>query len=283
MSVLHELTESLGKSSWLDKPAKALAAVTEATVRRQPLFDLLNGSWLGHPVHPLMITGPLGAWMSAALLDLLGGDGNERAADTLVAAGVVTAVPTAATGMAQWADTYGSARRIGAAHAMANTVALGLQGASWAARARGNRRLGLQLSWGALAAVSVGGYLGGHLSYSEGVGVDSTAFVDGPGKWTSTGLASDDVAEGSLQVAEAGGVRLLVTRASGQLRAYDDRCTHAGGPLHEGEVVDGCIECPWHGSRFHLADGTVARTPATVPQPRYSVRVVDGVIEVRAA
>jgi nitrite reductase/ring-hydroxylating ferredoxin subunit len=58
-------------------------------------------------------------------------------------------------------------------------------------------------------------------------------------------------------------------------------CSHYGGPLDEGRVEDECVVCPWHGSRFRLADGSVARGPATSPQLSYDVRVVDGRVQLK--
>jgi nitrite reductase/ring-hydroxylating ferredoxin subunit len=71
-----------------------------------------------------------------------------------------------------------------------------------------------------------------------------------------------------------------VARVGGELYAMANRCSHRGGPLHEGELDDGCVTCPWHGSRFRLADGSVERGPAAYPQPSWRVRVQDGTIQV---
>jgi nitrite reductase/ring-hydroxylating ferredoxin subunit len=75
---------------------------------------------------------------------------------------------------------------------------------------------------------------------------------------------------------------VLLVRHSGQVHALADRCSHRGGPLHEGQLVDGCVQCPWHGSRFLLDDGTIARGPASRPQPAYETRVVEGRVQVRS-
>jgi uncharacterized membrane protein len=134
--------------------------------------DLLRGRWLGHPVHPLFVALPIGSWLNASLLDLVGGRRSAPAADLLVGFGVVAALPTAATGVADWSDTTGEARRVGLVHAAANVAALGLLTSSWVARRRGRRLRGVALALAGNAAISVGGYLGGHLAYRQGVGVD---------------------------------------------------------------------------------------------------------------
>lgn len=80
---------------------------------------------------------------------------------------------------------------------------------------------------------------------------------------------------------DAGGVAVLLVRESGEIRALSDRCTHRGGPLHEGNIEGGCVVCPWHGSRFRLTDGQVDRGPATRPQRMFDVRTVGDRVEIR--
>ena len=128
--------------------------------------------------------------------------------------------------------------------------------------------------------MAAGGHLGGHLSFVEGVGVNQTAFEKGPEEWTPT-VSEAELSEGQAVCAKAGDAQVLLVRDGDGIHALDDRCTHRGGPLHEGEVADGCVTCPWHGSRFRLADGSVERGPASSPQPLYETRVVDGKVEVR--
>jgi nitrite reductase/ring-hydroxylating ferredoxin subunit len=215
----------------------------------------------------------VGLLAAGNLLDALG---QRRAARSAVGAGLVTAVPTAVSGWSDWSDTEGHERRIGALHSSANTVGLLLHAASLARRPR---RGGAGLALLGSAVLGVGGWLGGHLAYALGVGVDTTAFQAGPTEWTDAG-ASADVSDAPAQV-EVGGVPLVLVRHDGRLHALADRCTHRGGPLSDGRLVDGCLECPWHLSRFDVTDGAVHRGPATRPQPVYEVREVAGRIEVR--
>jgi nitrite reductase/ring-hydroxylating ferredoxin subunit len=131
-----------------------------------------------------------------------------------------------------------------------------------------------------MGAVSAGGWLGGHLSYAEGVGVDNTVFEDYPGDWTPV-VSESELVEGEPHRAELDGVPVVVVRSGGQVYALAERCSHRGGPLSDGEVAGGCITCPWHGSRFRLEDGSVERGPAAYPQPALDVRVSGGMVEVR--
>jgi nitrite reductase/ring-hydroxylating ferredoxin subunit len=132
------------------------------------------------------------------------------------------------------------------------------------------------------AVVAATGYLGGHLSYSQGVGVDTTVFEHGPRDWTAV-ADEPDVPESEPIAVEVDGMTLLLVRRHGRLLALADRCTHRGGPLHEGDLEGDCITCPWHRSVFRLEDGHIVRGPATQPQPAYEVRAREGRIEVRRA
>jgi uncharacterized membrane protein len=160
----------------LDTPATALSAVADRLIPEGPVRRILRGSWLGHPFHPAATDVPIGAWLSASVLDLLGGERSHRAADGLVAFGVATALPTAASGLSDWSEIERAGpRRVGVVHALANSTALGLYGASLVARIRGDRPRGVLLGLAGLSAVSAGGFLGGHLAYGEAVGVSQEA------------------------------------------------------------------------------------------------------------
>jgi nitrite reductase/ring-hydroxylating ferredoxin subunit len=199
----------------------------------------------------------------------------------LVGAGILAAVPTAATGVNDWADTYGDETRIGVVHAGANVAALALYVTSFVARRRGQRARGKALGLAGFAVLLAGGYLGGHLSFVRGVNVNHTAFEHRPEDWTAV-LPEGDLAEGEHRKVLAGEAPVLLVRSAGALHALSNTCTHAGGPLDEGEFADGCVTCPWHGSTFRLEDGAVVRGPASTPEPSYETRVREGWIEVRA-
>lgn len=279
MSFLHSLTERLGAVDALEAPADKVGDAVRSLTASRPVKNALSGTWLGHRLHPLLTDAVIGTWLSAGLLDAVGGDDAGDAADTLVAAGVVAAIPTAASGASDYADLYGRARRIAFVHLAVNDLALVLQATSWWARRRGHRTAGRLLSLGALAATGVGGYLGGHLSYAQGVGVDHTAFHEGPEDWTAT-IPAAEVTD-QPRVVEVAEREILLVRDGDVIVALDNRCTHAGWPIAEGPIEDGCITCPHHGSVFRLT-GEVVRGPAASPQPRHAVRVRDGVVEVRA-
>ena len=281
--VLHEVVEKLGKLEGLDGIAAKLAAAA-GRIGPGRLKDALSGTWLGHALHPLLTDIPIGSWTSASLLDVIGGEESRPAAERLVGVGVLAALPTSVTGMTEWADTQRSdkeVRRIGVVHAGANVAALALFAASFAARRRGDHARGKLLGFAGMGALTVGGQLGGHLSYAKGVGVDQTTFEARPEDWRPA-LADAALGEGAHTVVEVDSVPVLITRQDGVLRALANRCCHRGGPLGNGTIEDGRVTCPWHGSTFALEDGSVLRGPAAYPQPVYDVRVREGSIQVRA-
>ena len=280
----HDLIELIAATGAIDEPAKLIAKKVRDLTKPKEIKEALSGTWLGHPFHPLLIAVPLGSWISAVLLDWVGGEGSETAADRLVAAGLLGAVPTVATGYSDWADTEvasDSVRRVGAVHAAVNGTGIALFAASLAARASGARGRGKLLGLAGLSAVGVGGFLGGHLSYAEGVGVNVATFEEYPQDWTSV-LSDAELAEGQHRKVEVDGTAILLARWMGRVHALSNTCVHRGGPLDEGELSNGCVSCPWHGSIFVLEDGSVERGPAAYPQPALEARVHEGSIEVRA-
>jgi len=278
-----QLATRLERLEALDRVADPVATTVRDAIPSGAVKDALSGTWLGHAVHPLLTDTVIGAWTSALMLDLLGGKKGRAGADRLVAIGILCALPTAATGASDWSDCAGKERRVGLVHALSNSAALGLFSASYAARRRGSRGLGRALALAGGGALGLGGYLGGHLSYVRGVGVNETAFEEWPTDWVAVLDESDVPQDGSFAHGDADGVGVLVSRQDGVLRAISSRCTHRSGALEDGEVDDGCVVCPLHGSTFSLADGSVRRGPATVPQPEFDVRVRSGRVEVRAA
>jgi 3-phenylpropionate/trans-cinnamate dioxygenase ferredoxin subunit len=96
-------------------------------------------------------------------------------------------------------------------------------------------------------------------------------------------IDAEAVPPGHAELVIIDGARLLVCNVDGTFYAIDDECTHDGGSLDQGELMGCLIECPRHGARFDVRDGSVKRLPATRPVGSYEARVVDGVVEVRYA
>jgi nitrite reductase/ring-hydroxylating ferredoxin subunit/uncharacterized membrane protein len=281
MNVLDDTVTRLERWPLLDKIGDPLRKATQAAVKARVVRNLLSGVPTGHPLHPVLTDLPIGAWSMASLLDVAGGKSAEAAADLLIAAGMVAAVPTAAAGFNDWSDTFGGTSRIGVAHASLNVTAIGLYAASFAARKTGRRTAGSSLALAGLGMLLASGYLGGHLAYSKGVKVSRTAWHEGPIDWQDA-LAESELEVGKPKLAKVGDVQVMVLRDGGRVVALDSTCTHAGGPLHEGTIENGCVTCPWHGSTFRLVDGSVVHGPASSPEPSYEARVQEGRIQLRA-
>ena len=277
----ESIAERIEQFEALDSVSEPLQeAVRTVVPQESQLKDVLSGTWLGHPVHPPLTDVVIGAWTSALLLDLLGGKSAEDDADRLVGAGILAAIPTAAAGLSDWAELRGASRRVGSVHAIGNTTALLLHALSWASRKRGDRSRGLALSALGYAAATVSAWLGGHLSFAKGVGVNQTAFAEAPGEWTAV-MKESQLKEAQLTGAQANGLGVLLVRRGERLYALADRCSHRGCSLHEGKLnADDTITCPCHGSTFRL-DGSIVKGPATSPQPHFDIRTSEGTVEIR--
>lgn len=271
----------------LDRIAHWVAGITNAFYRRaRPLQSLLNGTWLGHPIHPMITGVVIGAWTVVAALDVIGiavpGAGLSGAAAVALWLGMAAAAVSVLSGLTDFKDTYGLEQRVGILHAlvMASVTILFLASGivrlagpidSLAARVLGFVGFGLMMA---------GGFLGGEMTFGFGSMVDHNAFREPLDDFVAIGPVSD-LNEG-LNYAEADGRPILLVRHGELVTGIGDVCSHAGGPLHEGTLRGDEVTCPWHGSRFRTPDGSVGRGPATFPQPRYEVRVVAGKVQVRS-
>ncbi|MDQ6875523.1 MAG: Rieske (2Fe-2S) protein [Actinomycetota bacterium] len=281
-----DLIDLLHGAKPLDKVASPVQALIRKAIQPQALRDVLHGVPLGHPVHPPLVQVPLGAWLSAVILD--GVPGAEKGADALVGVGVLTALPAAASGLTDWSEMNPQHARVGLVHAMLNSTGLALFVASLAARRSGRRGLGRGLALLGAGQVLVGGVLGGHLSFRQAGGANHASdFGDrAPSDWTAL-CDFDDLPDGKPVRRMLDDVPVFVYRDGTGAYALGDICSHLSGPLSEGEITgsgrDRCVVCPWHGSTFRFADGSVVHGPATAPQPAFDVRVRDGKLEVRLA
>jgi nitrite reductase/ring-hydroxylating ferredoxin subunit/uncharacterized membrane protein len=245
----------------------------------RPIRDLLTGTWLGHPLHPAATDIPVGTVLLTVVLDLA----NQRAAaDIALVATILFMLAAAVTGAADYATTDGSARVRATLHSTLMVVALVVLAVSLALRAGDplDRTVPVVLAVIGAMIVTAGAYVGGDVVYVLGNMVSRHAFRGAGAKWVR--LDTGDVTDLTTLVlatptrARAGINDLVLVRMGASVHALHAVCAHAGGPLAEGTVVDGCLECPWHASRFRLADGRVARGPAVYDQPAYELRPADG-------
>src|SRR6266487_84493 len=248
-------------------------------------LELLHGGrWVGHPLHPALSDLPIGLWTGATVLDVTDRGPAPRsgldAAGMLSAAGIAASCATALTGLSDWTVSDEQDRRVGLFHGLLNTAALGLQCASLGTRMTGHRGAARALGAAGLTVTVAAGYLGGHLVFTKGVMVNRVAWATGPRRWVRA-IPEADVPDDSPVAVEAEGRPVMLYRHRGDLYAIDNVCSHAGGLLSRGTVADLTVTCPLHGSRFTLADGCIARGPASQPQPVLRTRIRNGWIEVR--
>jgi nitrite reductase/ring-hydroxylating ferredoxin subunit/uncharacterized membrane protein len=302
-----KLLNTLENAASLDPFVDRVRGIVNGVIQPQPVRDVLHGVPVGHPVHPLLVLIPTGAWVSAAVLDLV--PGNERAARLLVGLGVISVAPTAAAGYTDWSELHEQQMRVGLVHAASNIVATALYTVSWIERGRGHTTRGKVLSMIGLAVVSGGGYLGGHLSYRQAAGANHAEDVPHrfPAGWQPFAQL-DDLPQNKLFTKDVGGVQLVAVRRGDRVDVLSNTCSHLSGPLNQGNLSGGrygaegdepgssadggsadisydssgeaCVICPWHSSTFSLETGEVLRGPATSPQPKFDTCISNGQVEV---
>jgi len=281
----RETVDTIDRETWLNQLGGDLQKYLADTVSRfgptgQQVSNALHGVWFGHPLHPALTDVPIGAWTVALILDMLGDD-VAPAADTAVGIGLVGAMGAALTGANDWRHTDERAFRVGLMHGLLNSGAASLYVTSLLARKSGARGLGKATSLLGYSLMTFSAYLGGDLIMDQRIGVNH-ATTEGLPEDFEPVLDATDLAEGQMKRVDVGNIPILLVRSSGQVLALTNTCSHLGGPLSDGKLEDGCVTCPWHGSRFKLTDGRVVDGPATFPVPALEARVWEGRIEVRA-
>lgn len=276
---------------WLDKTADVvqpavLQAFKAGGQTGRKLKNFLHGTWLGHPLHPVLTDIPIGSWTAAATLDAIELSGNKeysKGADAAIAIGLAGAVGSAVTGLTDWTGTSGKQRKIGMLHGLLNLTATTLYATSLIMRRKKESRpAAIALSMVGYGITAMAAYLGGHLVYREQMGVDHTATSEEYPEDFIAVLPESDLRDNSIRRVNANEIPVLVAKKHGNLYAIANTCSHLGGPLDEGEFLENnTVKCPWHGSVFSLEDGSVVDGPATEPQPQFDVRTRNGQIEVR--
>src|ERR1044072_2935348 len=247
--------------------------------------NILHGTWLGHPLHTALTDVPLGAWTAALALDAMESISGRRelraGADAAIALGLVGAAGAAVTGLTDWSETNGRARKVGLLHGLLNVGATTLYATSLVLRRRDKRTAGRGFAMLGYAVSSAAAYLGGHLVFSEQIGVNHAAAQEMPKEFVPV-LADTELREGEMKRVDARGVPVLLVRREGAICTLAHTCSHLGGPLSEGKLEGDVVQCPWHGSRFNVKAGSVVDGPAPFPQPCCEARVREGQIEVRS-
>ena len=252
------------------------------------LQDLLNGSWLGHSLHATLVDVVVGAATAALLLDLLrvlfAVEGMEDAATWVLALAALSAVGAILTGLTDYKDTApnGAERDVAGLHGLINIVGSVGFGISVFQRLGGGHDAAFWVLLVSYLIVSVGAFIGGHVVFKYGYMVNHNAFSRGKrAKEFTPVVPAAEVPEGTPTKVMFGSTAVMLVRRGDVVHALKETCSHAGGPLSEGELGDGTITCPWHFSTFRLADGAVVHGPASSRQVSYRARVNEGQVELQ--
>ena len=286
----HVVNRFIDRQRWLEPVADVLQKLIGGFYKAlggpgHSLKTFLHGTWLGHPLHPVLTDIPIGAWTIAILFDLSyvieRSHGWVSAADITIFIGLLAALGAAVTGYTDWNETIDRERRVGISHGLLNTLVVVLYLVSFILRVTGGSRgLAILLAYAGYLVLLAAAFLGGELVFSIGTGVNHHAWQEVPTKFTKV-LLEGQLTDGVLIKGVAGDTPILLYKRGDTVCAISETCSHAGGPLSEGELDGNIVQCPWHASRFDVCTGQVKGGPATISQVRYETRIQNGQIEVR--
>ena len=273
--------------------SNGIASATDAVYRvlgapGKLLQDLLNGSWLGHSLHAVLVDVVVGAATAVLLLDLLrvifGVTDLEVAATWVLGLAFLSALGAILTGLTDYKDTAPNSaeRDIAGLHGLINIVATVGFGLSLWMRLGDSHDAGFWLLLVSYLVVSLGAYIGGHVVFKYGYMVNHNAFSRPKrAKEFTAVLPLASLPEATPTKASLGATALVLVRRGDMVHALRETCSHAGGPLAEGELNDDTITCPWHFSTFRLRDGAVVHGPAGTRQAAYRARIAGDQVEVQ--
>jgi uncharacterized membrane protein/nitrite reductase/ring-hydroxylating ferredoxin subunit len=272
----------------------------------------LQGHWLGHPLHPMLVHLPIGLFLLSFVFDVatvitgLSSPSSQPTASPrsgsfvlpafyTMSVGVVFALIAAIPGFADYTSIRRDhpARRTAVWHMLLNLAVVALYVVNLVLRDRRydpfEPRVGVlpfALSLVAIALLSVSGYLGGKMVYADGVGVGRHRRRRGrtPRQTIVTdGLVSeaDLAADGDSLRLDINDTIAAVARVDGEIYAFQEFCTHRFGPLSEGTFDGTRVRCPWHGSCFDMRTGKVTDGPAKEDIRAFEVVRQDGQVRIR--
>lgn len=264
---------------------KMLGTQNQSSARHMKSF--LNGTWFGHPLHPVITDVPITAWLLTVIFDIAWlishASWAAYGAFVTVIVGLLAALAAVVTGLTDWSDTYGAERSVGLNHALFNSLAFLFYLVSFILRllaGPGDTIVAFILGLIGLGLVAYAAYLGGDMVFAKGTGVNHTAWEAASEDYEVV-MPVADVQENKLYRVMVAGVPVLLLRQGEGFFAISATCPHAGGPLDEGTLTGDVVTCPWHGSRFCVRDGQVRTGPATVNAPRYDVKLDQGQVTLK--
>lgn len=253
----------------------------------RPLKLLANGTWLQHPLHPLLTDVPVGAWTLAILLDVIalvfGVQNLGLASGIGLGLGILAALAAIVTGFSDWTDVDPPEKALGMLHAILNITStllfviafFMLWGSGWTITLSN-----FMVALVGYLVITFGAFIGGDLVFRMGVMVNRNAYKSGPKDFVSA-LAVADLPENQLKRVDVKGQPVLLLKRGEKIYAIGAVCSHYGGPLEKGKLINDTVQCPYHYSRFSLEDGRVREGPSTAPVPVYENQVVGGQIQIR--
>ena len=250
-----------------------------------------------HPIHPMIVAFPVGLWVTSFIFDLIGAGSHEQAYFTasyyMIIAGCIGAACAAIPGVI---DLFGvipansSGRSRGYIHGTLNTLALAdfvyvaVRRGSPAVAADG---IAIACSAGGVVLIAISGWLGATLVYRNQIGVDRRFANAGQlRERTVTDFRrpvcnQSELGDGQMMLIRSGNDRIAIARCAEGLFAFEDHCTHKGGPLSDGALVDCTVQCPWHGSQFDIRTGRVVAGPAGRQVTTYPIEIRGGEVYVK--
>ena len=267
--------------------ARVVDAVFGALGRPGKLLqDFLNGAWLGHSLHPVVVDVVVGGTTVALLLQLLTWLTPAEVRSALVWTLALTwlaGLSAIVTGLTDFKDTAkGDEQNVVGLHGLINIIATGVLIGAFVALLAGADALAGWLIVAGFLILSVGAFIGGHVVFKYGYMVNRNAFARGKAAKEFTAvLPAAELADATPTQAMLGTTALVVVRRGDLVFALKDTCSHAGGPLSKGHLEGDTIVCPWHGSAFRLRDGAVRHGPSSTRQVAYRARIEGGQVEVQ--
>ena len=272
--------------------SNGIASVVDAIYRAlggpgRFLQDFLNGVWLGHSLHAVLVDVVVGGATAALLLDVLrvvfGVEGLEVAATWITGLALLAALGAFVSGLTDFKDTaLGDERNLAGMHGIINIVGTVFLAVSFFGRLADGHDLAFWMLVIGYLVLSVGAFIGGHVVFKFGVMINHNDFpASKRAKEFTAVLPAADLPEGQPTKAMLGNTALVLVRRGDVVNALRETCSHAGGPLSQGEVRGDVLICPWHYSNFRLADGAVRHGPSTHRQPAYAARINEGQVEVQ--
>jgi uncharacterized membrane protein/nitrite reductase/ring-hydroxylating ferredoxin subunit len=264
-----------------------------------------------HPLHAMLIPFPFAFLVGAVAFDAIGLFAGLPTfwlvGHYMLAAGIITALAAAVPGIIDYATTVpprSSAKKRAATHGLTNSFAVALFATAWFNRTASEPDLmALVLEVAGAAVLSSGAWMGGTLVYRNQIGVDHR--YARAGKWREATISvpagdfvtvadAEELKPGQMKLLHLNGRRWVVARTgvaadaaaseltSDAFAVFEDRCPHRGGSLADGCLVDGTVQCPWHGSQFEVKTGRVVAGPAKDGIATCEVRIDGGNVKLRA-